>query len=59
MTKHYIYETKCTGDYVGDYINNLTLAQVKSLDCDLQLEDHVQQESTPLLRAGKKRKAEY
>ncbi|KAF4312188.1 putative glycerophosphoryl diester phosphodiesterase protein [Botryosphaeria dothidea] len=38
-----IYETKCTGDYVGEYIKNLTLAQVKSLDCDLQLHDYVQQ----------------
>lgn len=45
--KHYIYETKCTGDYVGEYINNLTLAQLKTLDCNLQLEDHIQQESTP------------
>lgn len=44
---HYIYPTKCTGDYVGQYINNLTLAQVKSLDCDLQLEEHPQQEIHP------------
>ena len=41
---HWIYPTKCTGDYVGDYIANLTLAQVKTLDCSLQLEDHPQQE---------------
>ncbi|KAK7702733.1 hypothetical protein SLS57_011232 [Botryosphaeria dothidea] len=40
-----IYETKCTGDYVGEYIKNLTLAQVKSLDCDLQLHDYVQQKT--------------
>lgn len=46
--KHYIYPTKCTGDYVGQYINSLTLAQVKSLDCDLQLEEHPQQESMPI-----------
>ncbi|KAL1631532.1 hypothetical protein SLS54_000293 [Diplodia seriata] len=46
-TKHYIYPSKCTGDYVGDFINNLTLAQVKSLDCDLQLDDHPQQEMHP------------
>ncbi|OJD32880.1 glycerophosphoryl diester phosphodiesterase [Diplodia corticola] len=44
---HYIYPTKCTGDYVGDFINNLTLAQVKSLDCHLQLEEHLQQETHP------------
>jgi glycerophosphoryl diester phosphodiesterase len=41
---HWIYPTKCTGDYVGDYIANLTLAQVKTLDCSLQLADHPQQE---------------
>ncbi|MCJ1256469.1 hypothetical protein MMC24_004290 [Lignoscripta atroalba] len=41
---HYIYPTKCTGDYVGDFIANLTLAQVKTLDCDLQLLAHPQQE---------------
>ncbi|KEQ72808.1 glycerophosphoryl diester phosphodiesterase [Aureobasidium namibiae CBS 147.97] len=44
---HWIYPTKCTGDYVGDYIANLTLAQVKTLDCSLQLEEHPQQELHP------------
>ncbi|KAF2837066.1 glycerophosphoryl diester phosphodiesterase [Patellaria atrata CBS 101060] len=34
---HYIQETKCTGEYVGQYIANLTLAQVKTLDCSVPL----------------------
>ncbi|KAH0355778.1 putative glycerophosphodiester phosphodiesterase, partial [Aureobasidium melanogenum] len=44
---HWIYPTKCTGDYVGQYIANLTLKQVKSLDCSLQLAAHPQQEFHP------------
>ncbi|KAG9851312.1 putative glycerophosphodiester phosphodiesterase, partial [Aureobasidium melanogenum] len=44
---HWIYPTKCTGDYVGQYIANLTLEQVKSLDCSLQLAAHPQQELHP------------
>jgi len=43
-----ILESKCKGDYVGQYFANLTLAQVKTLDCGLQLstgrryvEDHI------------------
>ncbi|KAH0278685.1 putative glycerophosphodiester phosphodiesterase, partial [Aureobasidium melanogenum] len=44
---HWIYPTKCTGDYVGQYIANLTLKQVKSLDCSLQLAAHPQQELHP------------
>ncbi|KAI5231816.1 hypothetical protein AUEXF2481DRAFT_5715 [Aureobasidium subglaciale EXF-2481] len=44
---HWIYPTKCTGEYVGQYIANLTLAQVKTLDCSLQLAAHPQQELHP------------
>lgn len=47
---HYIYDTKCTGDYVGQYIANLTLAQVKTLNCTLQLDNHPQQELHPTTR---------
>ncbi|THZ23568.1 glycerophosphoryl diester phosphodiesterase [Aureobasidium pullulans] len=41
---HWIYPTKCTGEYVNQYIANLTLAQVKTLDCSLQLAAQPQQE---------------
>ncbi|KAK9241863.1 PLC-like phosphodiesterase [Lipomyces tetrasporus] len=41
---HYIYDTKCRGDFVGSYIANLTLAEVKSMSCDLQLQAHPQAE---------------
>jgi glycerophosphoryl diester phosphodiesterase len=40
--QHNIIGTKCKGDYVGQYIANLTLAQVKTLDCGLQLADFPQ-----------------
>ncbi|THX07935.1 glycerophosphoryl diester phosphodiesterase [Aureobasidium pullulans] len=41
---HWIYPTKCIGEYVNQYIANLTLAQVKTLDCSLQLAAQPQQE---------------
>ncbi|KAL7270650.1 hypothetical protein RUND412_006629 [Rhizina undulata] len=50
---HWIYPTKCRGtvegaNYVGKYIANLTLAQVKTLDCgSQQIEDHPQTELHP------------
>ena len=47
---HYISATKCSGDYVGDYIANLTLQQVKTLDCTKQLPEHPQAELHPNTR---------
>lgn len=47
---HKILATKCTGEYVGQFIANLTLAQVKTLDCSVQLAAHPQQEIHPLTR---------
>ncbi|KAK9365631.1 PLC-like phosphodiesterase [Lipomyces kononenkoae] len=41
---HSISETKCRGEFVGSYIANLTLEQVKTLSCDLQLVEHPQAE---------------
>ena len=41
-SKHNILATKCKGDYVGQFIANLTLAQVKTMDCGLQLVDFPQ-----------------
>jgi glycerophosphoryl diester phosphodiesterase len=41
---HYIDVTKCSGDYVGDFTANLTLAQVKTFDHSKQLIDHPQTE---------------
>jgi glycerophosphoryl diester phosphodiesterase len=44
---HFIAPEKCSGDYVGAYIANLTLAQVKTLDCAKQLVAHAQAEIHP------------
>ncbi|KAF2425780.1 glycerophosphoryl diester phosphodiesterase [Tothia fuscella] len=44
---HSILGTKCRGDYVGRYIANLTLDQVKSMDCGLQLVDFQQARVIP------------
>ncbi|KAK9233850.1 PLC-like phosphodiesterase [Lipomyces kononenkoae] len=41
---HSISETKCRGQFVGSYIANLTLQEVKTLSCDLQLVEHPQAE---------------
>jgi glycerophosphoryl diester phosphodiesterase len=41
---HYIDATECSGDYVGDFAANLTLAQVKTLDRSKQLINHPQTE---------------
>lgn len=47
---HYIDKTKCSGDYVGQFIANLTLAQVKTLDCAKQLIGYPQAELHPNTR---------
>ncbi|KAK9372288.1 PLC-like phosphodiesterase [Lipomyces chichibuensis] len=41
---HSISDTKCRGKFVGSYIANLTLEEVKTLSCDLQLVGHPQAE---------------
>lgn len=43
--QHSISAEKCSGPYVSRYIANLTLAQVKEMDCDIQLPGYPQQES--------------
>ncbi|KAK9349678.1 PLC-like phosphodiesterase [Lipomyces doorenjongii] len=47
---HSISETKCRGKFVGSYIANLTLEEVKTLSCDLQLVGHPQAELHPKTR---------
>lgn len=47
---HDIRASKCSGEYVGDFIANLTLAQVKTLDCSERLVAHPQQEYHPNTR---------
>ena len=44
---HYISAQKCSGNFLGQYIANLTLAQVKTLDCSKQLATHPQAEIHP------------
>lgn len=48
---HQISATKCkdtTGNFVGNYIANVTLAQLKTLDCgSLQLANHKQAKLEP------------
>ena len=47
---HQIVATKCSGDLVGKFIANLTLEQVKTLDCSKQLLAHPQAELHPETR---------
>jgi glycerophosphoryl diester phosphodiesterase len=44
---HSISAEKCSGDFVGEYIANLTLAQIKTLDCSEQLTNYPQSEPHP------------
>lgn len=42
--------TKCKGEHIGKFVANLTLAEVKTMDCSVQLSNHRQQKTHPLTR---------
>ncbi|KAJ9301300.1 hypothetical protein DTO271G3_1435 [Paecilomyces variotii] len=39
---HEITAEKCRGDHVGAFVANLTLEEIKTMSCDLQLSEHPQ-----------------